>query len=183
MDDVGTRQNRAPVNHMAALSWIQMRYDEIYLVNERCVGQQLLRATCVAADALRSLTGIKPIQRLHGGFSLGFHIVEELHVTAFDLKILVKLCNVKQKTRHASSSSRNELGCAPVFKHAWFHTSTTHWSCVRDDGNASTQLSQHRYRDRAVRWISSNPKQSQVRVYRTVSAKRNRPASNNVPGS
>ena len=94
MGDVGTRQNRAPVTHMAALSWLQMRYDEIYSVNERCLGQQCLRATRVAADSLSSLTGIKPIQRLHGGFSLGFHVVEELHATEFDLEILVKLCHM-----------------------------------------------------------------------------------------
>jgi hypothetical protein len=69
------------------LSWLKMRYDEIYLVNERCLGQQRLRATCIAADALRSVTGVKFIRILHGGFSLRFHVVEELHATTFELKI------------------------------------------------------------------------------------------------
>ena len=78
---------------MTVLSWIQIRYDEIYLVNESCLGQQRLRATCIAADALMSLAGVKLIQRVHGGFSLRFHVVEELHATAFELKIQVKLCH------------------------------------------------------------------------------------------
>ena len=76
------------------LSWLKMRYDEIYLVNESCLGQQRLGATFIAADALRSLAGVKLIQRLHGGFNLHFHVVEELHATAFELKIQVKLCHM-----------------------------------------------------------------------------------------
>jgi hypothetical protein len=78
---------------MTLLSWLQKRlgYDEIYPVNESCVVQQRLGATCIVADALRSLTGVKLIRRLHGGFSLRFHVVEEPHATAFELKIQVKL--------------------------------------------------------------------------------------------
>ena len=76
------------------LSWLQIRYDEIYLVNESCLGQQRLGATCIAADALRSVTGVKLIQILHGGFRLRFHVVEEFHATTFELKIEVKLCHM-----------------------------------------------------------------------------------------
>jgi hypothetical protein len=64
-----------------------MRYDEIYSVNESRLGQQRLRVSCIAADAFRSLTGVKLIQRLHGGFSLRFNVVEELHAITFNLKI------------------------------------------------------------------------------------------------
>ena len=71
-----------------------MRYDEIYSVNESCPGQQHLRATCIVADAVRSLTGVKLIQKLHGGFDLRFHVIEELHTTAFELKVQVKLCHM-----------------------------------------------------------------------------------------
>jgi hypothetical protein len=63
-----------------------MQYDEIYLVNESCLGQQRLRATCIVTDALGISTGVKLIRRLHGGFNLRFHVVEELHATAFELK-------------------------------------------------------------------------------------------------
>jgi len=56
-----------------------------FLMNESCLGQQRLRATSIAADALRNLTGVKLIRRLHGGFSLRFHVVEELHATTFEL--------------------------------------------------------------------------------------------------
>jgi hypothetical protein len=72
---------------------VQMQY-EIYSVNESCLDQQLLCATCIAADAFRSLTGVKLIRRLHGEFSLRFHVVDELHATAFELKIQVKLCHM-----------------------------------------------------------------------------------------
>jgi len=137
--------------HTTLLSWLQKQYDEIYSVNESCLGQQPLRATCIVADASRSLTGVKLIRGLHDGFSLRFHVVEELHASAFELKIQVKLlCYMRQKKRHASSSCRNEsgLGCA---SHTTLHTSFTQSSCSRDDGNAPLQLSQHRYIDRAVR--------------------------------
>ena len=68
-----------------------MRYDEIYSVNESSLDQQRLRATRIAADALRSLTGVKLIKKLYGGFEFCFHVVEELHATAFELKIQLKL--------------------------------------------------------------------------------------------
>jgi hypothetical protein len=79
---------------MTVLSWLQMRHDGIYSVNESCLGQQLLRATSIVADALRSLTGIELIQRLHGGFGLSFHVVEELHATTFELEVQMKLCHM-----------------------------------------------------------------------------------------
>ena len=79
---------------MTVLSWLQMRHDEIYLGNESSFGQQCLRAICITADALRSLTGVKPIQKLHVGFNLHFLVIEQNHATAFELKIQVKLCRV-----------------------------------------------------------------------------------------
>ena len=88
MDDVGARQNLFPIINMTVLSRLQMRYDKIYLVNESCFVQQRLGATCIATDALRSLTAVKLIRRLHGGFSLRFYVVEEFHATAFELRIL-----------------------------------------------------------------------------------------------
>ena len=69
-----------------------MRYDGVYSVNKSRVGQQRLGATCISADALRSLIGVKLKYRLHGGFSLRFHVIDELHATAFELEIQVKLC-------------------------------------------------------------------------------------------
>ena len=54
MDNVET-----PIIHMTVLSWLQMRYEEIYSVYESRVGQQRLGATCIAADALRSLISVK----------------------------------------------------------------------------------------------------------------------------
>jgi hypothetical protein len=79
---------------MTVLSWLQqMRYDEIYSVDESCLGQQRLRPTCIVADALRSLTGVKLIRCLHGGFSLLFYVFEEFHAATFELKIQVKLCH------------------------------------------------------------------------------------------
>ena len=90
MDEVCARQNRIPITHMMVLSWLQMRYNEIYLVNESCLVQQRLSTICIAL----SWACVKLIRRLHGGFSLGFHVGEEIHATAFELKILMKLCHI-----------------------------------------------------------------------------------------
>ena len=72
---------------MTVLGWLRMRCSETYSVNESCLGQQRLGATCIAADALRSATAVKLKQILHGGFSLRFYVVEEFHATTFELKI------------------------------------------------------------------------------------------------
>ena len=72
---------------MAMLSWLQMWCNETYSVDESCVGQQRLRPACIAANAIRSSTSVKLIRSLHDGFDLHFHVSEELHATAFELKI------------------------------------------------------------------------------------------------
>jgi hypothetical protein len=72
---------------MSVLGWLQVRSDETYSVNEGCLGQQRLRATCIVANAISGLTTVKLIRRLHDVFYLRFHVIEELHAATSDLKI------------------------------------------------------------------------------------------------
>ena len=74
------------------LSWLQMRCNETYSVNESRLGQQRLREFCIAANAIRSSAGAKLIGKIYGVFDLCFHVGEELHAVIFNLKIRVKPC-------------------------------------------------------------------------------------------
>jgi hypothetical protein len=69
---------------------MRYRYDEIYPVNESCLGQQPLRAICITADAIRSSTAVKLKQMIHDVFDLCFHVGEKLHAVTFNLEIPVK---------------------------------------------------------------------------------------------
>src|SRR6266478_2730502 len=104
MDNVGARRarrRRNPVKHMAVLSWLQMRCNETYSVNESCLGQQGQCATCIAANAIRSSRGVKLIRRIYGVLDLLFHVSEELHTAACELKIPSEVVPHVTKKRHA----------------------------------------------------------------------------------
>jgi hypothetical protein len=70
-----------------------------YLINESHIGQQLLCAICIAADDIRSSTGVEPIQRLHGVLNFRFKLGEEAHVAIYELKAHINLCPMRQTNK------------------------------------------------------------------------------------
>ena len=156
MDYLGARPSWIPVTQIRCSVSHKWRCNETYLVNESHLGQQRLRATCIAADDIRSSTGVKSIRRLHGVLNLRFHVGDEPHAAAYELKVRVNPCHTCQKKRPASSSWRNKSGYAS-FAHASFHASLAHSFFKSGDGNASLQLSQQRYSVRAVFRTRSDP--------------------------
>ena len=161
MHNLGARQSWIPVAQIRCSVGHKWRCNETHSVNESHLGQQRLRATRIPADDIRSSAGVKSIRRLHGVLNLRFNVGDEPHAATYELKVRMNPCHMCQKKkRPASSSWRNKSGYAS-FSQASFHASLVHSFFKSGDGNASLQLSLHRYRDWAVSTtplcMSSNP--------------------------
>jgi hypothetical protein len=69
-----------------------------YLINESQIGQQLLRAICIAADDFRSSTGVEPIRRFHSVLNIRFNVGEEAQAAIYELKaVCIYATCVKKK--------------------------------------------------------------------------------------
>ena len=80
-----------------------------YSVNESHIGQQLLRAICIAANDIRSSAGVESIPKFHDRLNDRFTVGEEAEAVIYELKARMTLCHMCQKKRPTSSSWRDRL--------------------------------------------------------------------------
>ena len=69
----------------------------MYPISESHFVYQRLSASYITANAVRSLTGVKPIRSLDGMHNPHLHVIQKHHAASHDLSIHVRLCNICQK--------------------------------------------------------------------------------------
>ena len=82
----------------------RQQYNGTYPISESHFVYQRLSASYITADAVQSMTGVKPVQSLHSIHDPHFHVIQKRHAASYDLKIHVRSCNMCQKERLASST-------------------------------------------------------------------------------